>query len=165
MKYILLATLLLFTAAAGLYADQSSPLFIIQRDKNINELHYDVNIGSDGKINPKQPIIAYWIMKAKDGHKEKLGFFEKKAYGFKCKYDKSKGAYLLVIKSFKKREIEVTGDKQGVMAEIVIDGKPAYLEKLFIEASNSKPFPKVHSIELFGKDKKSGEKVHEKIAV
>ena len=164
MKYLLLVFGFLFMSACAL-ADQASPLFIIQRSKNINELHYDVNIGSDGKINPKKPIVAYWIMKAKDGHREKLGFFEKKAYGFKCKYDKSKGVYTLVIKSFKKREIEVSGDKQGVKAEIVIDGNPAYLEKLFINANNAKPAPTVKFIELFGNDKKTGKNVYEKIDI
>jgi hypothetical protein len=151
--------------AVNALADQVSPLFIIQRNKNVNEVHYDVNIGDDGKISSKKPVVAYWIMKAKSGQREKLGFFEKKAYGFECKYDKKKGIYRLVIKSFKKRAIEVSGDKQGVKAEIIIDGKPAYLEKLFINANNAKPFPKVSYIELYGKDKETGKKVYEKISV
>lgn len=164
MKYIL-SLLIMFFIAADILADQTQPLFIILRSKNTNEVHYDVNIGSDGKINSKMPVVAYWIMKAKDGQREKLGFFERRAYGFKCKYDKSKAVYRLVIKSFKKREIEVSGDKQGVKAEIIIDGKPAYLEKLFIDANNAKPFPKVKFIELYGKDTKTGKKAYEKIKV
>jgi Domain of unknown function (DUF4833) len=164
MKYALLVCIFLFMVI-DVFADQVKPLFIIQRTKNANEVHYDVNIGADGKLNPKQPVIAYWIMAAKDGHREKLGFFEKKAYGFKCRYDKTKGMCRLVIKSFKKREIEVFGSKEGATAEMVIDGKPSYLDKMFITESEGKPFPKVRFIELFGIDKKSGEKVYEKISV
>ncbi len=104
-------------------------------------------------------------MAAKDGHREKLGFFDKKAYGFKCKYDKANGMCHLVIKSFKKREIEVYGGKEGGKAEIVIAGEPAYLEKMFITESEGRPFPKVRSIELFGKNKTTGKKVYEKISI
>ena len=164
MKHALIMSVILFVAA-NVLADQSKPLFIIRRTKNINEVHYDVNIGPDGKLDPKQPVVAYWIMSAKDGHREKLGFFEKKAYGFKCKYDTAKGMCRLVIRSFKQRQMEVSGTKDGATAEMVIDGKPAYLEKMFIAESEGKPIPKVRSIELFGKDKLSGKNVYEKISL
>jgi hypothetical protein len=163
-KFILFVLpLLISIIAVDVMADQTKPLFIIRRTKNINEVHYDVNIGSDGKISPKKPISAYWIMAAKDGHREKLGVFEKKAYGFKCDYDKAMHGCRLVIRSFKKRSIEVSEDGQDIKAKMVIAGKPAYLEKMFITESEGAIIPKVRSIELFGKDKITGEEVHEKI--
>jgi len=161
-KYVLLMFVFM---VPNLLADQSKPLFIIMRTKNTNEVHYDVNIDSNGKLDPKKPVTAYWIMAAKDGHRENMGFFDKKAYGFNCKYDKQKGMCHLVIKSFKKRQMEVSGTKDGATAEMVIDGKQAYLEKMFITESEGKPIPKVRSIELFGKDKLSGKKVYEKISL
>ena len=164
MKCILLISAFLFISAV-LSADETKPLFILQRNKNINELHYDVNIGTDGKINPKKPIVAYWIMLAEDGHREGFAIFEKRAYGFKCKYDKTKDVYLLVVNSFKKRVIEITGDINGVKTVILINEKPAYLDRLFITAKDSIPFPRVRSIELFGKNKITGEKVYEKIDI
>jgi cytoplasmic iron level regulating protein YaaA (DUF328/UPF0246 family) len=89
MRYIVLVSIVLLIAA-NLLADQTKPLFIIRRTKNTNEVHYDVNITSYGKINSKKPVISYWIMLEKNGQKENIGFFEKKAYGFKCKYHKDK---------------------------------------------------------------------------
>ena len=48
-------------------------------------------------------------------------------------------------------------------AEIVIDGKPAYLKKLYIDATEGVVLPTVNYVELFGEDAKTGQQRHEKI--
>ena len=149
--------------AVNVLADQLKPLFIIQRSKNANEVHYDAHVKPDGKIDQQKPVMAYWIMSAKDGHRKELNAFDKKAYGFKSEFDKNKGVNRLIIKSFSRREIDVYQDKKGVRAEIVINGEAAFLKKIFINETEAIPFPKVHSIELFGIDKITGKKVYEKI--
>jgi len=39
---------------------KTSPLFIIERNKNANVVHYDARLTADGKLDPKEPVIAYW---------------------------------------------------------------------------------------------------------
>ena len=39
---------------------------------NANVVHYDARLTADGKLDPKEPVIAYWVMLAKDGHRQKL---------------------------------------------------------------------------------------------
>ena len=48
-------------------------------------------------------------------------------------------------------------EEDAVRAEVVIDGRPAVLEKMYINASEGLTGPKVHYIELYGKDLQTGE--------
>jgi hypothetical protein len=58
----------------------------------------------------------------------------------------------------------VKKDGDAIRAELVIDGLPAVLEKIYINASDGLMGPKVHYIELYGKDIKTGDKRFQKIA-
>lgn len=162
MKYIVLLFILFFIPVST-YASQTAGLFVIERSKNANVVHYDVNIAAGGKIDPKEPVIAYWIMLAKDGHKEGLNSIEKNVYGFKCTLDKSKTFYHMIMNIMKDRGIKVYQQGEGYVAEIHIDGKPAYIEKVFINSTETMIFPKVHFVDLFGKDTTTGKNVHERI--
>jgi len=51
----------------------------------------------------------------------------------------------------------------AVRAELVIDGRPAVFEKMYINASDGLTGPKVHYIELYGKDLQTGRKRFQKI--
>ena len=44
---------------------KTSPLFIIERNKNANVVHYDARLTADGKLDPKEPVIAYWVMRCR----------------------------------------------------------------------------------------------------
>jgi hypothetical protein len=57
---------------------KTQPLFIIERSKNANVVHYDAQLTADGEIDPNEPVIAYWVMLATDGHREELNWIEKK---------------------------------------------------------------------------------------
>jgi hypothetical protein len=143
---------------------QTQPLFIIERSKNANVVHYDARLDADGKLDPKEPVIAYWIMLAEDGRREELNWIEKrKAYGFDIKPDRSGNGYRMTVVSAPDRPITVKQEGQVVRAELVIDGRPAVLEKMYINSSEGLMGPKVHYIELHGKDIQTGEKRFEKI--
>ena len=47
-----------------LQADQweRQSLFRIERSKNANILQYDAQIGPDGKLNKKEPVIVYCVL-------------------------------------------------------------------------------------------------------
>ena len=51
------------------------PLFVIERSMNKNVVHYDAVVTPDGRLNPRQPIVAYWVMAAEDGGEHETGRF------------------------------------------------------------------------------------------
>jgi hypothetical protein len=141
----------------------TQPLFIIGRNKNANVVHYDAQLTADGKLDPKGPVIAYWVMLAQDGKRTSLSWIEKKmAYGFKVKPDPSVNGYQMTIVAATQRSIAVKTVGSAVRAEIVIDGRPAILEKMYIDASGGLR-PTVHSLELYGRDVQTLEKRYEKV--
>jgi len=89
------------SGAAGLAAaaqTKTSPLFIIERSKNANVVHYDARLTADGELDPKEPVIAYWIRLAEDGRREELSWIEKKkTYGFTIKPDQSGKGYKMTL--------------------------------------------------------------------
>ena len=161
MLWFAVLALLVVPAAAQI---KTSPLFIIERSKNANVVHYDAQLTADGKLDPKEPVIAYWVLLAKDGRREKLSWVEKKkAYGFTIKPDPSVNGYKMTLVAAPEKQIIVKKEKETVLAEAVIDGRPAVLEKMYINASDGLTGPKVQYIEVHGKDLQTGEKLREKM--
>ena len=156
MWWFAVLALLAAPAAAQI---KTSPLFIIERSKNANVVHYDARLTADGKLDPKEPVVAYWVRLAEDGRREELSWIQKKmAYGFTIKPDPLVDGYRMTMVAFPWRQITVKQEKDAVRAEAIIDGRPAVLEKMYINASDGLMGPKVHYIELYGKDLKTGEK-------
>jgi hypothetical protein len=161
MWWFAVLALLAVPAAAQV---KTSPLFIIERSKNANVVHYDARLTGDGKLDPKEPVIAYWIMLAEDGRREKLSSIEKKeAYGFTIKPDPSVNGYKMTLVAAPEHQITVKKDKGAVRAEVVIDCRPAVLEKIYINASEGLLVPKVQYIEVYGKDLQTGTERREKM--
>ena len=57
------------------------------------------------------------------------------------------------------------GHRGGQPAEAVIDGRPAVLEKMYINAADGLTGPKVLYIEVYGKDLQTGQKRRERIVL
>jgi hypothetical protein len=143
---------------------RTSPLFTIERSKNANVVHYDAQFTADGKLDPKEPVIVYWVRLAEDGRREKLSWIQKKvAYGFTIKPDPSVDGYGMTLVAAPEKQIIVKKEKETVRAEAVIDGRPAVLEKIYIYASEGLTGPKVQRIDVYGKDLQTGEERREKM--
>jgi len=97
----------LFIAALTASAEDSFvPLFVIERSVNGNTVHYDAKL-KDGKIDPLQPVVAYWIL-SENGKRQELNLLERlKAYGFTIKPDKEPEAFRMTLVADKKKEIRV----------------------------------------------------------
>ena len=58
-------------------------MFTIARSTNANLVQYDARLTAAGTLDPRTPVVAYWIMKVEDGRHLELSKIEKKmAYGF-----------------------------------------------------------------------------------
>ncbi|HBE73562.1 MAG TPA: hypothetical protein DDW31_05685 [candidate division Zixibacteria bacterium] len=152
----------LMAAASAAAAQTGQPLFHIERTMNANKLYYEANVGTDGKIDPKDPVRAYWIMWAKDPSgktTEGLNLIERtKVYGFNVLPDKSGKHHNMALKPFKERLIKVYLAEGKARAEMIIDGRPSYFSRMHIfSKGNSKP----DSIKLHGTDVELGTKTYE----
>ena len=140
------------------------PLFIIERSINANVVHYDAKLSDDGNLDPQEPVVAYWIMAAKDGHRQELNLLERvKAYGFTVHRDASGTFYHLELVSQRKRDIHVYREGDSVRAETMIAGQPAYLQKVFVSARHLVLLPTPEYVEMFGVDVKTGAPRSEKV--
>jgi len=140
------------------------PLFVIERNKNANVVHYEASLTADGNLDPKEPVVAYWVMLAEDGSRKKLNWLEKKkAYGIRFKQDGPPNSYTMTLAAAPQIPLAVKKTGEVVRAEGVINGRQAVLEKMFIQAHNKFLGTKVEYIELYGKDLKTGEACSEKI--
>ena len=143
---------------------RTQPLFVIERSKNANVVHYDAHLTADGELDPTGPVTAYWILLAEDGRRKELDWLQsQQAYGFTVEPAPSGDGYTMTVVAVPERKITVKKAGDAVHAELVIDGQPAVIEKIYIEATAGLLGPKVHYVELSGKDLETGEERVEKI--
>jgi len=139
------------------------PLFVIEHSTNANAVHYEAKL-KDGKLDPQQPVVAYWVMAAENGRHQELNLLEKlKAYGFDIRPDREPEAYRLTIVSDKKKEIHVFHMGNTVRAVAKIGGCDAYLEKIFIAQKKSWLISLPDYAEMFGTDMSTGAPCHERV--
>jgi hypothetical protein len=138
------------------------PLFVIERSVNGNTVHYDAKL-KDGKIDPQQPVVAYWIL-SENGRRQELNVLERlKAYGFTIRPDKMPEAYRMTLMADKKKEIRVFRMGAAVHAEAMIGACEAYLQKIFIVSKKSFMMNLPEYADMFGNDMSTGMECHERV--
>ena len=139
-------------------------LFVIERNTNRNIVVYDANLTAHGAIDSRRPVVAYWMLKEHRMQREELSMFEwNSAYGFDLEQLSAGRHYRMLIKSFRDRSIEILCDRSITRAMALINGRMAYLSRIFIETDKTSLIPRVNYVELFGRDVRSGKTVREKI--
>jgi hypothetical protein len=157
---LILAGLNLFCWAGESY----QPLFIVERSTNANVVHYDAKINQDGRLDSREPVIAYWIMAAKDGRRQELNFLEKtRAYGVVIEPSHTADSYRIALVSEKQREIDIYPQGNTVRAETTIGGRRAYLKKIYVGIRKGALLSTPSYIELTGTDITTGEGLQETI--
>ncbi len=141
--------------------------FYIQRNLNSNTIVYDAIYDENGYLIEKNPLKVYYIRYNEDGSTKALNRLERMfAYGARAYKKKNSEDYNLKLVAYKKRPItikQVAPYKVDVLIDI--NGKQAKLDHLYIFADNSKVWPLVKYIELFGYDLESNKSVYEKIII
>ena len=161
-----LAALLLVSCIASAAPEddaRTAPLFRIERSKNANVVQYAVQLRADGSLDPKEPVVAYWLRLAKDGRRKELSWVQRRfAYGFETDYDRETRVATLRMRADIGREIRVVRTDHGYRAELPIDGRPAIVERIFIESIEGGVLPKVEHIDFWGADVETGEPRYER---
>lgn len=164
MKRLFLSAVILTSIVIPAYGQDTRPLFVIERNVSKNVVHYDAQLTPEGSLDPKEPVIAYWVMRANGGHREELTFLERLlGYGFTIQPDPNGRGFRMALAAHREREITVSQKGDQVAAEIMISGRPALLRKVHVNLTEGFGFPKVNSFEVFGRDPKSGDERYEKI--
>ena len=146
-------------AALTAFAGASHKLFIIQRSKNADEVHYDARVGGDGALDEKGPVDGYWMNKGADGSfsRAELSTFQKLAYGYDTE-PTGNGSYLLKLKAFKDRPMWIVkANNSGKWrVQTTIAGKQAFMTRLYVATEEGGIMPKVLYVDVFGEDAASG---------
>src|ERR1051326_2975496 len=94
-----LALAISLSVASAFSGESYLPLFQIERSLNANVVHYDAKV-TNGHLDPKQPVIAYWIMATENGRRQELNLLERaRAYGFTTQRESSDDAYVMHLVS------------------------------------------------------------------
>ena len=143
----------------------SVSLFYIQRSSNINTIVYDAKLGADKKLDPKNPVYAYWIRYNEDGKKQELSSIQRSlAYGLHTNATAGEsGSYDGYFFAYRKRKFIVKMTIKGEpIALFPINGKMQILKKVFVKLDESGMMPSVISVELWGRDVTTDKEVYEK---
>ncbi len=158
----LVMTMTAIAASAISTGETQVPLFVIERNVNGNVVHYDARL-KNGKLDPQQPVVAYWVMGG-DGHRQELNLLEKlKAYGFSIFPDKQPEVFRMTLVSDKKKEIRVVHSGSEVRAEAQIGHCSAHLQRIFIESKKSWMVNLPEYAEMIGSDLQTGAECRERV--
>ena len=141
-------------------------LFYVQRTHNRNTVIYELNPGSDGRPDKRDPLRPCWIRYEEGGVRKPLSFIQNRVYGLDVK-PLSPDGFVIHFRAYKKREIYLMKSlKTGkYRAMININGKMAELASLFISSvTNALGIPStVKYIDISGFDPETHEAVRERI--
>lgn len=163
-KTVLRSALVFGLVAASVRAEGTNQsLFFIERSKNANIVQYDARLTVDGMLDPKEPVTVYWVLRTEGGRRQALSWLGRRGYGFDIDRDPSGKFWVMTLVAYPTRKITVRQTGTVVKCEIVIDGKPSILEKLYINSTEGRSWLKIAYIEIFGRDLETGQPTYEKL--
>lgn len=140
-------------------------VFYIERSSNSSTVIYCAKM-KDGKLDPSEPVTAYWRWYRVDGHIKPLNFAERMfAYGIKSvKHNGPNGAYSFKIAAMPERTLYIGLDAQG-KPEVFgkIGERWVKLVYIYLEVDDHGLMPDVPELDLFGIDRATGKAVREHI--
>ena len=150
-------------------AESPDSVFHIDRNKNRNQVHYGVHVDDHCQPVGSEPVYNYWLRREQDPPVvEPLRFFQQAAYGFQKQNIETDGRIEVRLRALPDRQLVVRIASVGGTCKaetfMTIDGKQAYLDKVFVFAEEGILLPTVRYIELYGRSN-DGHAVYEKIAM
>ena len=137
-------------------------LFVIQRNKNTNEVQYQLHVNDRCQIASDQPVDAFWHLREVSPEKtEALSDLEQMVYGVTNQQVTERGVSfdLGVLEHFRpleQRRITVTVyyDPHSATCtprvQTTIHGQVATLERIYVQADERLVCPKVRHIDVVG---------------
>jgi len=167
MKVICIVVVLVFALLTGfaqsLSCIKADPLFFIERSKNKNVVQYDVCLKDDTDLIDQSPVKAYWVLE--NGETKSLNILEDKlGYGIQSQRKLGTNRFAFNLAALKTKDIVVEKVDDDYKAILLIDGKPSYLEKVYVKSEERwSGLPKVHYVDVFGSTVGSDTPVKERL--
>ena len=131
-------------------------LFIIQRNKNANEVHYQLRVDERCRPASDTPVSAFWRLLEHSPEKTaRLSFFAKMAYGIEDqRVIDHEVSFSLKALEQKRIRAKASLDPQlgtcSATAQTTIQGQWAALERIYVQAEEGWLKPKVIYVDVFG---------------
>lgn len=141
--------------------NEKNQLFYLQRDPDANTIVYTLNI-QDGKLDPSNPVLSYWIRYAEKGQREKLSFIQRRmAYGISHKEIEPE-IYELHLQAYKQLKIILSKNKKTgkYQALVKAENTDIILNSIFVRITGGSFLkPNVQYIIISGHSLKNGKKI------
>jgi hypothetical protein len=165
-SFIVLLLIILSLFPQSIFAvseEKFSHLFFIERSKNKNLVQYDIRLTEDRDLPNPSPIRVYWILE--NGRREELNTIEREyAYGIAHQEKLDKDKFKVILAGLKGLEIIVERMNDSFKAMVPIDGRESILDRIYIKSEEKfTGLPKILYIDLFGRTKKMGLPIKERI--
>ena len=151
---LILVTLLFFPLPAW---STDLLLFVIQRSKNANEVHYYLRVDDHCHLASDTPVHALWkLLEASPEHTKSLSVFDQLAYGI-AQQTVTENGVSFSLKALETKRMKASATPTappGTCAPRVltdIQGQEALLERVYVQTEEGFPKPKVVYIDIFGK--------------
>jgi hypothetical protein len=164
-RSLALAALAALALAPAAHAgSETAPLFRIERSKNANVVQYDARLSPDGRLDAREPVVAYWLRLAGDGRRESLSWIQRKfAYGFDARLAAQRAEAVLEMAAPIGRPLRVREVAGAWRAETRIAERPALIERVYVRSDDDGGWPRVLYVDLHGIDAESGAPVFERV--
>lgn len=143
-------------------------LFYLQRDPNTNTVIYELNLKSDGNVDPDQPVKVYWLRYSEKGQKEDLSYVQRKfAYGVQSQAI-GNNEYEIRVVSHKKLPLllKKSGVDQKYHVYINANNKQIMLDRVFVRIEGGSYWiPNVKYVELKGTNTKTTKPIIERLKI
>jgi hypothetical protein len=166
-----LAAVVVALAAPAAGGPTPESVLRIDRNKNRNQVHYGVRVDEACRPVGDSPLYNYWLrLEDPTPATQPLKFYQQAAYGFQSQTVREDGRVEARLRALPDRLLTVrTAMVDGVCtasAWLLIDGREALVEKVFVFADEGFFLPTVRYIEIYGRvDSNGGHAVYEKITV
>lgn len=142
-------------------------LFYLQRSTNSNTIVYAAQFLADGRLDPAQPVIAFWRRFNTTGERLPLKMVEDSfAFGVRAQPTQDPDVYRVYVVSYPERMATLRRTAPG-QAELTIeaDGRTMRPVYAYVDVDEDGLVPSVRSVTLAGHDLASGKPLVERILI
>ncbi|WP_170181956.1 DUF4833 domain-containing protein [Phreatobacter stygius] len=139
-------------------------LFYVQHSINKSLIVYAARLRPDGKLDPNQPVEAFWRRFDEQGQRRALNFFERIfAFGVSTRALPD-GRYGARIAGYRAREAIIDLDERGKpRALLPVGSRMVRVVYAYASADDAGFIPKIHYVDVHGFDIATGEAIRERI--
>ena len=147
--------------------DDPGMVFYLQRSTNSNTVVYAARFLDNGKLDPRQPVMAYWRRFNTTGERLPLKMIEDSfAFGVRARATDDPDVFTLHVVSYPERRAILRLVEPG-RAELLlpVDGRRMRMRYAYVDVDESGLVPSVREVVVTGHDVQTGRALVERIQI